>query len=254
MNSMHPNADVSHAGGLIRSGRSHEAIPILTAYLSQHPTDTWVFSERAYARTFTGDNAGAIEDRTEIVRLKPDSPHSFTGRGNSLADVGDLRAAISDFTTAIELDPTLAPAYLWRGRAKVKLRELHSALQDFTDAMNDHQMGPGSGLINRGTTHYLLDNFDAAIQDLTAAQELHPFTCIHSALYRGIARKSSGDNRGAIADFTLVIEECPQISNAFRFRADARRITGDVSGADADQLEYQLLGGVDLPAYTLPDA
>lgn len=92
-----------------------EAIPILSAYLSQHPADTWVLSERAYAKKFTGDYAGAIADRTEIVRLKPDSPHSFTGRGNVLADVGELRAAINDFSSAIELDPMLAPAIPRRG-------------------------------------------------------------------------------------------------------------------------------------------
>ncbi|MBA4032751.1 MAG: hypothetical protein C0478_17930 [Planctomyces sp.] len=253
LNSHHPNADVSHAGGLIRSGRAAEAIPILSAYLSQHPTDTWVLSERAYAKKFTGDYAGAIEDRTEIVRLKPDSPHSFTGRGNVLADVGELRAAIKDFSSAIELDPKLASAYLWRGRAKVQLGELHSALQDFTAAMNDHQTGPGSGLINRGKTYFLLGDFDAAIRDLTAALELHPFPCIHSALYRGIARKSAHDYEGAIADFTLVIEKCSQISNAYRHRAEARRMMGDVSGAEADRLEYERLGGADLPAFTLPE-
>ena len=119
--------------------------------------------------------------------------------------------------------------------------------------MEDPQAGPGSGLINRGTTHYLLGDFDAAIRDLTAALNLQPFLCIPSALYRGIARKSTQDYEGAISDFTSVIEEFSELSNAYRHRADVRRLIGDLSGAAADQLEYDRLGGVDLPAYSLPD-
>ena len=119
--------------------------------------------------------------------------------------------------------------------------------------MHDPQMGPGSGLINRGTTHYLLGDFDAAIEDFTSALNLKPFVCLSSALYRGIARKSVQDYAGAIADFTLVIKGYSGLSNAYRHRADARRLSGDVSGADADMLEYNRLGGVDLPAYSLPD-
>ena len=122
MNSTHLDADVSHAGGLIRSGRSAEAIPILTEYLSRHPRDTWVLSERAYAKRLTGDYTGAIEDRTEIVYLEPESPHSFTGRGNVFAAVGQFRNAIDDFTAAIGLDRKLAPAYLWARPGKGETR------------------------------------------------------------------------------------------------------------------------------------
>lgn len=252
-NSQHVDADVIKAGKLIRSGRSAEAIPILTAYLARYPDDVWACSERAYAKKFTGDLLGALEDRTEIVRLAPLSPNSFTGRGIAHADAGHLREAIDDFTTALQLDPTLTRAHIFRGRVKVKLGELKSALIDFTAAIDDQQTGPGSGLINRGRVHYLLGDFDAAVQDFTTALESVPFTCTHSALYRGIARQATEDYAKAIADFTMAIDSFPGLSNAYRHRASAKQSIGDTSGSARDMLEYERLGGVDLPAYALSD-
>jgi Flp pilus assembly protein TadD len=83
-----PNSRVSEAGALIRSGRSAAAIPLLDDFLVGTPTDTWALAERGRARSFTGDYNGALTDFTEIIRLKPESAHSFTGRASIHARAG----------------------------------------------------------------------------------------------------------------------------------------------------------------------
>ena len=57
------------------------------------------------------------------------------------------------------------------------------------------------------------------------------------------------DYQGAIADFTAAIEAFPQLTNAYRQRAEARDLVGDRKGAEEDMRIYYRLGGRDLPAY-----
>jgi hypothetical protein len=62
-------------------------------------------------------------------------------------------------------------------------------------------------------------------------------------------RLDAGDYRGAIADFTAAIEAFPQLTNAYRYRAEARAIIGDSKGSAEDLHKFEELGGRDLPAY-----
>ena len=60
---------------------------------------------------------------------------------------------------------------------------------------------------------------------------------------------AAGDCEGAISDFTLALETFPQLTNAYRHRAEAKARLGDKQGANDDLRIYDQLGGRDLPAY-----
>lgn len=54
---------------------------------------------------------------------------------------------------------------------------------------------------------------------------------------RGLLRDKTGDFAGAIADYTAVINEYPNFLAGYQYRAQARRKTGDLRGADEDEFK-----------------
>ena len=56
---------------------------------------------------------------------------------------------------------------------------------------------------------------------------------------RGLLRAQTGDYRGAISDYSKVIEEYPNFTVGYYHRAEARKKIGDRKGAEQD--EFKLL-------------
>lgn len=248
--SNHQENRLREAGALIRSGRPADALPILDDLLANAPTHVWALAERGRAKTNTGDHHGALADFTTIIGIEPNVPKSYTLRAMARERAGDSAGAIDDYNAAIVIDPRHAFAYLSRGRIQIQFGNLEAALSDFTATIRYDKMGPLSGLLNRGKTKHLMGDFPGAIEDLTAALHLEGGPAIFSPLYRGQSRKCAGDLNGALADFTDAIQAYPQLTNAYRHRAEIRHILGDVTGEENDRREYEKLGGADLPAYS----
>ena len=54
---------------------------------------------------------------------------------------------------------------------------------------------------------------------------------------RGLLRSQTGDYRGAIQDYTSVIEQHPNFLTGYHYRSEARRKIGDLAGAEKDQFK-----------------
>ena len=54
---------------------------------------------------------------------------------------------------------------------------------------------------------------------------------------RGLLLDQTGDSKGAIQDYSTVINEYPNFLLGYQYRAQARRKIGDVKGADADEFK-----------------
>jgi tetratricopeptide (TPR) repeat protein len=50
-----------------------------------------------------GDNRGAINDHTQVIRLVPDWANAYYNRGLSYRDLGEKPQALEDFKKAAEL-------------------------------------------------------------------------------------------------------------------------------------------------------
>jgi Flp pilus assembly protein TadD len=61
--------------------------------------------DRGLARARAGDNAGALADLDQAVRLAPRSARVHYERGRVLRALGNERRAKADFARAAELDP-----------------------------------------------------------------------------------------------------------------------------------------------------
>jgi tetratricopeptide (TPR) repeat protein len=54
---------------------------------------------------------------------------------------------------------------------------------------------------------------------------------------RGLLRAQTGDYRGAVKDYSTVIEQYPNFLTGYYYRAEARRKTGDRKGAEQDEFK-----------------
>jgi predicted Zn-dependent protease len=241
--------DVGTAVVLIRNGHSREAIPILDRVIESDPDHCRALRERGLAKKFCGDHAAAIADFSTVIRRHPNDPEAYVDRADTRARGGDLQGAIEDYSAAISSNSRYSFAYLHRGRLRVVSGDLPGAISDFTATMANDRMGPLSGLLNRGPAKHRLGDLAGAIDDLTEAMRLERGGPIFAPLFRGRVWLDAGNYEAAIADFTAAIEAFPELTNAYRHRADAKALAGDREGAETDLSTYTRLGGRDLPAY-----
>ena len=88
-------------------------------------------------KSFTGDNASAIEYYTNAIAIKPDYAIAIYNRGVSKADLGDHVGAIEDYNKSLELNPDDGEAYYNRGMSKIELE----GEAGFADGFRDMQTG-----------------------------------------------------------------------------------------------------------------
>jgi tetratricopeptide (TPR) repeat protein len=242
---------LAEASFMIRHGRSADAIPILDAIVNADPAFAWALEERGRAKLFSGDCSGSIADFSQMIAKWPTDPKGYTCRADARARADDTRGAIDDYSSAIAINSRHPFAFLQRGRLRTKLGDYGAALSDFTVDMDVSSNGRLSGLLNRGTVKCRVGDLKGAISDLTEAISLEGERPIFGPLFRGIAKFAAGQFDSAIADFSAAIEAFPQLTNAYRHRAEARTMIGDRQGAAEDLARYEQLGGKDLAAYLL---
>jgi tetratricopeptide (TPR) repeat protein len=237
------------ASSLIRSGKPDLAIPVLKELIRQYSKNIYLYRELGFARQFTKDFKGAIEVFSTVISDRPNDSRGFTWRAAVYERVGDISGVIQDYTSAIGIEPEHSIAYLHRGRAKLRLEDWEGAIEDFSFAIefDDHDALPG--LLNRGKAKRMAGDLAGAINDLDRAFELEVVPAIYAPLERARVRRELRDWAGAIQDYSLAITGYPELSNAYRERADVYRQIGDEKAAALDDAEYLRLGGNDLPAY-----
>jgi tetratricopeptide (TPR) repeat protein len=86
---------------------------------------------RGIARRAQGDQAGAIDDYTEAIRLNPQSADAYIARGVARTAQCDLGGALADCTEAIRLNPQSANAYIVRGAAREVQHDRAGAIADY---------------------------------------------------------------------------------------------------------------------------
>lgn len=92
--------------------------------------------DQARAKEAKGDNEGALEDYTQIIKLKPTSPAIYNNRGLARFSLGDNRGAILDFNNSLKLkNPEPWLVYMHRGLAHSRLGNNQAALADYDKAI-----------------------------------------------------------------------------------------------------------------------
>lgn len=160
----------------------------------------YVYNARGWAKSALGDHAGAIEDFTQAIKLKPDDAYGYNNLAHVKREIGDYAGAIEDYTQAIKLDPKdTYYAYSNRGWVKRKLGDYEGAIEDYNQAV---KLNPDDASVyrGRGMVKVDLDDHLGAIEDFTNAIELEPDnpTAYH---LRGHSKQDLGQQEAAKIDF-----------------------------------------------------
>ena len=89
-----------------------------------------------------GDDAKAMADYTEAIRIDPNYAEAYHARGWAYCVHGNHVNAIADFTEAIRIDPHYAFAYYDRGMTYQEQNDTAKADADFAKAK---ELGFNSG-------------------------------------------------------------------------------------------------------------
>jgi serine/threonine protein kinase/Tfp pilus assembly protein PilF len=120
---------------LLDLNRDDELLDSCAALIAQGKASPDLYELRALARTRRGDHAGAIEDDTRALELRPDHTPLLTRRGWLYLTVPAPTLALRDFDRAIELDPKNSDAHEGRGTARVLAGDYRAAVADAETAL-----------------------------------------------------------------------------------------------------------------------
>ena len=90
------------------------------------------YYNRGNAHAAKGDQAGAIADYDEAIKLEPRNAPALTNRGTAHSEQGDTDAALADFNAALKLNPRFASAYFNRANVYAAKGEGDRAIADYT--------------------------------------------------------------------------------------------------------------------------
>ena len=214
-----------------------------------------------------------IADANKAIALDPKDVKAYVNRGRAYVQLEQYDAAISDLSRAIKLDPKNADAYAMRGGAYSQLGQYDAAISDYSHAIKLAPKFYGVYFARGLIYYYQLNQYDAAISDFSKAIKLNPndddYYCLRARVYcdknqfdssladfnkaielnpngnisyyegRGWSHFRLGQYHEAISDFSRAISSGTENLDAYYFRGDSYRRTGQLNLAKKD-LAYVL--------------
>ena len=187
------------ANFLFVSGKTSEATTDCVQAIELEPENYAAYFQLAKMQRALGEPDKAIANIARLVNIKDDFAEGYALRADLYLLTGKGKDALADIEKVIDLTPEDETAYLLRGR----IREL-------------------------------LGDADAAFLDYQTASELNPFN-EEAYLLAGQLMTSHKKYEEAIALFDEAIEHNENFARAYVARAFAKRQTGDMEGALADE-------------------
>ena len=210
-----------------------KAIDTWTELLKYHPEEVEFFFQRAKVNFNKEDPDKVIADCDYIIKLndKYRDGDAYRIRGDMHLYKGDPDKAIADYTNLISLAPDNFGAYFRRGNALLFKQEWEKASADYTDAIRLIKKGPRiskDALIHshlqRALAQYKLRNFRGAIDNFTEVINIGISAngvIAENYSSRGLMYARLPDYRLAVEDFTEAIRLDPYNSGFYISRADA---------------------------------
>ncbi|HEV2992268.1 MAG TPA: tetratricopeptide repeat protein, partial [Candidatus Angelobacter sp.] len=194
-----------------------------------------------------GDLDHAIQDFTELIRLKPDLPDAFANRGWLYERRRDYIQAILDLTEALRMKPDLELALVNRGAAYENSGDSTRAINDLSAAIH-LQPSDSLAFYDRGVAWYKKHRRDLAMQDYNQAIRLKP-DFPEALNNRGIIYAATGNYARAIKDFSEALRLRPGYVLALGNRSQSYRRTGNLAAASRDLKEAMRLSPRDAFAF-----
>ncbi|RGN38192.1 tetratricopeptide repeat protein [Bacteroides oleiciplenus] len=182
------------------AGDKQGAIEDYTKAIEINPNYVTAYYNRAIVKSSMGNKKGAIKDYTKVIELDSLKSGAYYGRGNARAFLGDKKGGIADLTKVIELDPKDVDAYVNRGVMKCEIGDFEGEISDYRLAIKNHCKPDANLYNNLGRALYDLERFKESAE--AYGEGIKYFPKDYRLYYgRGLARKRTGDKRGACEDW-----------------------------------------------------
>lgn len=202
----------------------------------------------------------------KALALAPDSSALHTDLGYAYANIQQYGTARKSLDKALQLQPNNKEALSRRAYVSLLKNELPSAIADLSRNLEIDKIQPGyndegpdaSNLLKAMSHVNNKAKFDAAqkkwgkLAGLFAAMEMRDHLDLpqaareaskvvaaypnraHPRFFRGVCRINMGNYKEAEEDFDLLLKKEPGNPNLLYFRAEARRLRGNLNGALSD--------------------
>lgn len=154
-------------------------------------------------------------------------------KGTASMDLCEAGQAVQELTEALSIKPIDA-AYFNRATCNVQTFNYEAAIKDYTFLINHERKRPRVDFM-RGRVHYLLGNYDRAIQDFTSGIKMTPNNASLLYLARGRAYQAKGMDKEALQDFNKGFLQSDDFAeNHFMFSID--QTLSDTGSSAANRL------------------
>lgn len=208
--------------------------------LRLNPNFAEAYSDRAAIKAQLGDRQGAIADLDQAIRLNPDLGIAYAYRGIYRASTGDQRGANADVEQALQQAPDVG--YAARGIVRWLGNQPREALADFNEAISRASENNQTAEIyyGRGVLHWQLGNKVAALADVNESLRIQP-KYIQSLEMRGLLHLSNGQLTMSLNDFQTALQLNPSLASSYEARSVARLMSRDFTGAVQDATKLRQL-------------
>ena len=145
------------------------------------------YYNRGNAHGTKGDQAAAIADYDEAIKLEPRNAPALNNRGSARGDAGDTDAAIADFSAAIKVNRRFASAYFNRANAYAAKGEADRAIADYSAAIKYNPRNVNA-YIARGALYLAGGAMPKARADMQRAAQLERKNA-YAVLWRDIVER-----------------------------------------------------------------
>jgi tetratricopeptide (TPR) repeat protein len=192
--------------------------------------DVTDFYNRATSYYAKAQYQQAVDDYSEAIRLKPNYAPALSNRCWSYLTLQQVDLAIADCTSALGIRPDATDFYE-RGLAYYDKRQYQLSVEDYTQAI---RLKPNyaDALGNRCSSYITLHQNDLAMADCSSALRIRPDSI--DFYNRGSIYYNTGQYQQAVDDYTQSIALKADYAPALYFRGLARKTLGDQAGGDAD--------------------
>ncbi|GAB5495670.1 MAG: hypothetical protein Phyf2KO_07500 [Phycisphaerales bacterium] len=151
--------------------RFAEAERAFGAAIERNPSNVDWWYDRAVARTYIGQFAGAVEDARQAISLDPAYEDAYVALGRGLAGLGDANQALESYDRAAELNPNKPDVYMERGVLHWFAGRYDKSLAD-ANKLIEIIPNQTSGYQRRAQTYLKLEQWDKALADLDVCDQI----------------------------------------------------------------------------------